>query len=148
MPLVQIIDPPGLGRPNPIYASITAAKLSPTTTLYTVAGQVAEDPSDGSVPASLPAQLDLCLRRLDICLEHIGARKTDISRFMYYIRQGGLDEFDAQQGKGEGLKLIVQKAMGWLEGHRPASCYNRVFGMTDDKYLCEFEMMVITSTEA
>lgn len=147
MSLVKLIDPPTLGKPNPAYASITSAKLSPTATLYTVAGQVAEDPVDGSIPSGLAAQLDMCFRRLDLCLEHVGATKVDISRFMYYIKQGAIEELDAAEGPGSALKLIVGKAMNWLDGHRPASCYNRVFGMSDDIYLCEFEMMVITSTE-
>lgn len=62
---------------------------------------------------------------------------------MYYITQRGLDEVDEKGGKGAGLKLIAGKVGEWLEGHRPASCYLRVFGMSDDKFLCEFECMAV-----
>lgn len=147
MPTVEVIDPPTLGKPNPLYGAITAAKLSPSTTLYTIAGQVAEDPSDGSVPEGFADQLALCLKRIDLCLEHIGAKKTDMTRFMYYLRQGAIDDYDATEGKGSALRLIVAVVGKWLEGHRPASCYNRSFGMTEDKYACEFEAMVVLSEE-
>jgi len=147
MPTVEVIDPPTLGKPNPLYGNITAAKLSPTTTLYTIAGQVAQDPATGEVPAGLAAQLPVCLKRIGLCLEHIGAKKTDIIRLMYYIRQGALDDHEAAEGQGSGLRLIGGVAGKWLEGHRPASCYNRSFGMSDDRYACEFEAMVVLSQE-
>jgi enamine deaminase RidA (YjgF/YER057c/UK114 family) len=147
MPAVKIIDPPTLGKPNPLYAAITAAPLSPSSTLYTISGQVAEDPSTGTVPAGLAAQLPICLQRIDLCLEHIGAKKTDVIRLMYYIRQGAVEEYEATEGKGAGLKLIGGEVGKWLEGHRPASCYNRSFGMSEDRYACEFEAMVVLSRE-
>lgn len=142
---VKLIDPPALGVSNPLYAAITAALLSHTSTLYTIAGQVAEDPVTGSTPSDLHSQLDICFQRLDICLTHINAKKTDVIRFMYYIKQSAIEDLDGQQGKGAALNLIVDKAGKWLEGHRPASCYNRVFGMSDDRFLCEFEAMVVLS---
>ena len=147
MPAVEVIDPPTLGKLNPLYGAITAAKLSQSATLYTISGQVAEDPATGDVPAGLSAQLPICLKRIDLCLEHIGAKKTDMIRLMYYIRQGAIDDYDPVEGQGSALKLIVGVVGKWLEGHRPASCYNRSFGMTDDRYACEFEAMVVLSQE-
>lgn len=146
--LVHTIDPPALGKPNPIYAAMTAAPLSPSTTMYTISGQVAESPSDGSIPPTLPEQIDLCLRRVDICLSHIGARKADMMQFMYYFRQKALEDYDAENGEGKALGLVIEKVVPWLEGHRPASCYSRTFGMTDDRYHCEFEAMVVLADEA
>ena len=140
---VRLIDPPALGASNALFAAITAVPLSSTSTLYTISGQVAEDPVTGRTPPDLSSQLDICLRRLDICLTPVDAKKTDITRFMYYIKQSAIDDLDGQQGNGTALKLIVEKAGKWLKGHRPASCYNRVFGMSDDKFLCEFEAMVV-----
>lgn len=145
MSLVSLIDPPALGKPNPAYAAITAAKLSPTAVLYTIAGQVAEDPKDGSVPTGFGEQIDLCLRRIDICLESIGATKADMTRFVYYLRQGAMTDYDAKEGEGAATAVVVSKAMAWLEGNRPASCYNRSFGMSDDIYHCEFEAMVVVA---
>ncbi|KAJ9608903.1 hypothetical protein H2200_006674 [Cladophialophora chaetospira] len=147
MPNVEVIDPPTLGKPSPLYGAITAAKLSPSATLYTISGQVAEDPATGDVPAGLSAQLPICLQRIDLCLEHIGAKKTDIIRLMYYIRQGAIEDYEAAEGQGSGLKLIGGVVGKWLEGHRPASCYNRSFGMSDDRYACEFEAMVVLNKE-
>ena len=144
---VEVIDPPALGKANPLYGAITAAKLSPSTTLYTISGQVAEDPATGDVPAGLAAQVPLCLKRIDICLEHIGASKTDIARFMYYIRQGHIDEYEAVEGQDTALKLIGGEVGKWLEGHRPSSCYSRTFGMSEDRYACEFEAVVVLSKE-
>ncbi|KAI9686294.1 MAG: hypothetical protein M1820_010668 [Bogoriella megaspora] len=144
---VTTIDPPTLGKPHPLYAAITAAPLSPTSTLYTISGQVAEDPVTGTTPPDLSSQLDICLRRLDICLEHINAKKVDITRFMYYIKQSAIEDLDAERGNGSALKLIGGRVGMWMEGHRPASCYNRVFGMSDDKFLCEFEAMAVLTKE-
>lgn len=142
---VQAIDPPSFKKTNPLYASYTTVPLSSTTTLVTVAGQVAEDLETGETPSGLSSQLDLCLLRLSTCLDHAGAKKTDITRLMYYITQHGIDQWDSKEGEGAALKLIVDKVGKWLEGNRPASCYNRVFGMTEDKYLCEFECMAVVS---
>jgi enamine deaminase RidA (YjgF/YER057c/UK114 family) len=142
---VEVHDPPAFQRPNPLYSSYTSVPLSATTRLITVSGQVAEDPTTGETPAGLSAQIDLCLCRLLACLEHAGARKVDVTRFMYYIAQRGVDDVDDSAGKGAATKLIGGKVGAWLEGHRPASCYLRVFGMSDDKYLCEFECMAVVT---
>lgn len=123
---------------------MTAARISPTCTLYTISGQVAEHPLDNSIPSSFPNQLDLCLRRISICLDYIGATKPDITRFMYYMREQSLNDYDATEGKkGAALELVVEKAVAFLEGHRPASCYCRSFGMSENKFHCEFEAMVV-----
>ena len=141
----QSHDPPSFKTPHPLYSSYTTAPLSPTATLVTVSGQVAEDPETGETPSDLSAQITLCLARLSACLDDAGATKADITRFMYYIAQRGIDQVDATKGDGAALKLIGAKVGTWLEGHRPASCYLRVFGMSEDKFLCEFECMAIVT---
>lgn len=138
-------DPPAFQKLNPLYSSITSVPLSSTATLVTVAGQVAEDPQTGETPIELSAQLDLCLFRLTICLQYAGTKKSDITRLMYYITQSAIAEIDRKEGKGAALKLIAQKVGSWLEGHRPASCFLRVFGMSDEKLLCEFECMAVVA---
>lgn len=143
--LVKSLDTPTFKHPNPLYSSYTSVPLSPTTELITVAGQVAEDPVTNAVPEGLPAQIDLCLSRISIILDHAGATRRDLTRFMYYIAQPAIDKFDAKEGEGSALKLIGGKVGTWLEGHRPASCYMRVFGMSEDKYCCEFECMAVVT---
>lgn len=140
---VQTHDPPSFKKPHPLYSSFTSVPLSGPANLITVAGQVAEDPETGETPSSLGEQVDVCLSRLSACLEHAGGNKANITRLMYYIAQPGIDEVDGREGKGAALKLIGTKVGAWLEGHRPASCYLRVFGMSDDRFLCEFECMAI-----
>ena len=144
---IEYVDPPFFKKPHPLYASYTTARLSPTTTLVTVAGQVAEDPETGSTPPDLASQLDLCLSRLSACLEHAGATKSDLTRLMYYIAQRGVEQIDHKEGDGAALKLIGGKVAEWLGGSRPASCYLRVFGMSADKFLCEFECMAVVTKE-
>lgn len=142
---VQIHDPPAFKHPHPLYSSYTSVPLSPTSTLVTISGQVAQDPDTGETPTTLSAQVDLCLSRLSACLEHAEARKVDITRLMYYITQRGVEQVEAAEGKGAALKLIGGKVASWLGDHRPASCFLRVFGMSDDRFLCEFECMAVVS---
>lgn len=142
---VEPLDPPSFKHPNPLYSSYTSVQLSPTSKLITIAGQVAEDPVTNAVPEGLPAQIDLCLSRISTILDHAGATKKDITRFMYYIAQPAIDKFDEKEGGGSALKVIAGKVGNWLEGHRPASCYMRVFGMSEDKYCCEFECMAVVT---
>jgi enamine deaminase RidA (YjgF/YER057c/UK114 family) len=143
---VQTIDPPTLKSPHPLYSSYTSVPISTTAVLVTISGQVAQDPQTGETPSELSAQVELCLSRLSSCLDHAGATKADITRFMYYIAQRAFDEIDEKEGKGVAARLIGGKVGAWLEGHRPASCFLRVFGMSDDKFLCEFECQAIVAT--
>jgi enamine deaminase RidA (YjgF/YER057c/UK114 family) len=140
---VTAIDPPVFKSPHPLYSSYTSVPISSTSTLITISGQVAEDPSTGETPSSLPAQIDVCLSRLSSCLDHAGATKADLIRFMYYISQRGVEEIDGREGKGAVVRLIGGKVGSWLEGNRPASCFLRVWGMSDDRFLCEFECQAV-----
>jgi enamine deaminase RidA (YjgF/YER057c/UK114 family) len=142
---VQAHDAPSVKHPHPLFSSFTSARRSDTATLVTISGQSARDPETNETPEGLAPQIDICLSRIDACLQAAGATKGDITRLMYYIVQRGLDEFDAKEGEGAALKLIAQKAGAWLEGNRPASCYLRVLGMSEDKLLCEFECMAVVT---
>lgn len=142
-PTVQAVDPPSFKNPHPLYASYTTVPISTTTSLITVAGQIAQDPITNIIPSGLDAQVDLCLSRLSACLEHAGATKRDITRLMYYIAQPAVDEIDTKEGQGAALKLIGTKVGVWQEGHRPASCFLRVHGLSSPAFLCEFECMAI-----
>jgi enamine deaminase RidA (YjgF/YER057c/UK114 family) len=144
---VRPVDPPSFQNPHPLYASYTTVPISPTASLITVAGQVAQDPATNTIPTGLAAQVDLCLSRLSMCLEHAGATKLDITRLMYYIAQPAVDELDGMEGKGAALKLIGGKVMAWQEGHRPAACFLRVQGMSDPVFLCEFECMAVVTKD-
>lgn len=142
----QAHDPPSFKTPHRLYSSYTSVPLSSTASLITVAGQVAQDPETGETPPDLSAQVSLCLSRLSACLDHAGATKADITRFMYYISERGINQVDGSEGKGAALKIIGGKVGEWLEGRRPASCFLRMFGMSDDKFLCEFECMAIVGS--
>jgi len=144
---VGAFDPPLFKHPNPLYSSYTSVPISATAKLVTVAGQVADDPETNEVPIGLAAQLDVCLTRLTAILDHAGAAKTDLTRLMYYIAQPAIDELDGKEGESAALTLIATKVGAWLEGHRPASCYLRVFGMSEDKYCCEFECMAVVGNK-
>ena len=136
---VHLSDPPTLS-PHPLYANITSTTLSPTLTLHNIAGQVAiPDPIYGttSTPATLSEQIDICLSRISLCLDHLGAKKTDIAVFKYFVVECFYDYED-----DKGLKLVGGKAGEWLEGHRPASTLLVVKGLSQKDFACEFEATV------
>jgi enamine deaminase RidA (YjgF/YER057c/UK114 family) len=145
---VEVIDPPELGARNPLYSAMTSFHLSPTAVQYNISGQVGQDPNTNEVPAAISSQFDMCLRRISICLDHIGAQKDNIVTFMYYVKESAMSDMDDQNGDGASLKMIVDKAGQWLEGHRPASCFSRIFGMSHEKYLCEVAATVVMHTDA
>lgn len=129
--LITTLDPPSLGPGHPVFANILTVPLSDTITQINISGQVALLP-DGTVPTGLAAQMDLCLSRLSTCLEAAGATVHDLTRFMYY--------FTEEAWKTEhALEMVVEKAEKWLEGHRPASCCLIVKGLSEGRFLCEFE---------
>lgn len=134
---VQLHDPPSLGPANPVYANITTVPLSPSATLITVAGQVATRP-DGTIPSTLPEQIDLCLSKLETCLSSVDAKIENLTRFMYYFTE------NAFQGK-ETLDLVIEKVGAWLKGHRPASCFLVVKSLSRKEFFCEFEGMAVTT---
>lgn len=129
--LVQTKDTPALGPSHPLYSNITLVPFSPTTTLITIAGQVATTP-DGTVPKSLPEQISLCLSKLSHCLHEAGATVHDLTRFMYYFTERAWEQDDA-------MKILLECVEPWLEGHRPASCLLVVRRLSRPELLCEFE---------
>ena len=131
-PPVQILDPPSLGPINPVYANITVAPLGPSN-LVTIAGQVATTPS-GSVPSTLEEQIDLCLSKLETCLSAVNGTVQNLTRLVYYFVEHNPDTTP---------QLITQKALAWLKGHRPASCYLVVKSLSKPEFLCEFEAMAV-----
>ena len=137
--IVTLTDPPNLS-PHPLFAHITSIPLSPTLTLHNISGQVAiPDPVYGtpSIPSTLSEQIDISLSRISACLDHLGARKTDIAVFKYFIVERFYDYED-----NKGLKLVGAKAGKWLEGHRPASTLLVVKGLSQEEFACEFEATV------
>lgn len=140
---VTVIDPEALGPKPEIYSAMTAVRLSPHTTQYYISGQVGKDLTTNELPPDLETQLDNILKRLSICLDHIGAKKKDLATFHYYLRQSAVEDIDGRDGYEGALNLIVSKVVPWLEGHRPASCYSRTFGMTRPEYLCEIAAIAV-----
>ena len=134
---VKLLDPPSLGPANPVYANITTVALSSSATLITVAGQVATHP-DGTIPSTLPEQIDLCLSKLETCLNSVDAKIENLTRFVYYFTE------EAFQGQ-ETLDLVIKQVRTWLKGHRPASCFLVVKSLSRKEFLCEFEGMAVTT---
>jgi enamine deaminase RidA (YjgF/YER057c/UK114 family) len=135
--LVQIVDPPSLGPGHPLYPGFTVVPLSPLTKLITISAQVATSPS-GVIPSSLKEQLALCLSRVSICLEAGGAKVQDINRFIYYFVEHAWD--------ADALKLVGEVVGEWLQGHRPASSFLIVKGLSKPEYLCAFEAEAVVRT--
>lgn len=133
--LVRTKDTPQLGLPHPLYSNITTASLSTSTTLVTIAGQVATNP-DGTAPKTLGDQIELCLQKLSRCLEQAGGTVHDMTRFTYYFTERAWEEDDA-------MKLLLGKVEPWLGGHRPASTLLVVRRLSRPEYLCEFEAQAV-----
>ena len=133
--LVQTIDPQSLGPGHPLFANVTAVPLSPTVKFITISGQVATQ-TDGRVPKGLRAQMELCLSKVATCLEASGARIEDMTRLMYYFTERAWNQEDA-------LKVVMDTAAPWLQGHRPASCCLIVKSLSEPQYLCEFEAQAV-----
>ena len=140
---VKSHDPPGLGPANPVYANVTTVSLGPTTTLFTVAGQVATRP-DGSIPVgkttteTVLLQMDLCLSKFEACLAAVGAEISNLTRLIYYFSEAAYD-------LEESRNLIIEKMKVWLRGSRPASCLLVVKSLSKREFMCEFEGMGVVN---
>lgn len=129
--IVHTKDSLTLGPPHPLYSNITTVQLSPTTSFITIAGQAATG-ADGTIPKSLPEQIDLCLSKLSVCLREAGATPRDLTKLTYYITERAWEEEDA-------MKVLLRHVGPWLEGHRPASSLLVVRRLSRPEFLCEFE---------
>ena len=79
----------------------------------TIAGRVPTR-SDGSVPPTLAEQMDLCFAKIKACLEAADGSVKDLPRVIYYVVAYNPDKT---------YELVVEKSTGFLQGHRPASCF-------------------------
>lgn len=140
---VTVHDPPALGPKPDIYSAMTSVPLSPHTTQYFISGQTGEDLETKILPPDLDTQLDNILKRIAICLDSVGAKKSDLATFHYYLRQSAVEDVDGRDGSEGTIKLVRKKVVPWLEGHRPASCYTRSFGMSHPKYLAEISAIAV-----
>ena len=137
------IDPPLFGKPNNLYSAITELRLSETASQYYISGQVAVDPRTNTTPHALSSQIDLCLERISICLDYVGAETINIVKLMYYIKDSAISNHSVTNGQEAGLSTLRDKLALWLRGHRPSSCLNRVTGLSDERYLFEIEAIVV-----
>ena len=90
-----------------------------------------------SIPTTLPEQIDICLSRISLCLDHLGARIIDIAVLKYFM----VERFYEYEGN-EGLETVGAKVGSWLKGHRPASTLLVVKGLSQREFACEFEATV------
>ena len=142
--VVKLDDPPSL-QAHPLYAHITSVPISPACTLHNISGQVAiPDPIYGttSIPSSLSEQIDICLSRISLCLDHLGAKITDIAVLKYFM----VERFYQYEGY-EGLQTVGAKVDAWLKGHRPVSTLLVVKGLSQREFAWEFEATVYLGKE-
>lgn len=138
--LIKLLDPPSLGPSNPVYSNVTIVSLSDTVQQINIAGQVATTPN-GDVPDDVEAQMDLCLSKVDTCLDAAGATVHDLTRLNYY--------FVRSAWPTNGLPAwVVEKAERWLQGHRPASICLILAALSEPRFLCEFEAQAVIRTRA
>lgn len=130
--LVQIIDPPSLGRAHPAYANVTVVPVGDTN-MIKVAGQVAYTPT-GEVPETLEEQFDLCFSKVETCLSAAGATVHDLTRLVYYVAASAYD----YEGNAT-LKMLGDKIVAKLQGHKPTSCLLVVAGLSDPRLKVEVE---------
>lgn len=135
--IVHTKDTPALGPAHPLYSNISLAPLSPTSTLTTIAGQLATSPSNPT-PKRLSDQLTFCLSNFKHCLNEAGATVHDLTRLTYYFTERAWEEEDV-------VKAMMETVALWLEGHRPTSTLVVVKGLAGPEFLCEIEGQAIVS---
>jgi enamine deaminase RidA (YjgF/YER057c/UK114 family) len=135
---VQCLDPPALGPPHPsgIFSNITSISIG-NSNFITISGQVATTP-EGHIPSTLSEQIELVLSKLTICLQAVNGTVRDLTRLAYFMV-----EHDPEIT----TRVLAEKVRPWLEGHRPASSYLVVRGLSQKEFLCEFEAMAVVSRE-
>lgn len=134
--IVTAHNPPTLDTPPPVYSHYTLAPLSDSTTLVTVAGQIAVDPETRTVASDLASQVSCCLGRVGVCLEAAGATTADVTRLMYYVVERAWEGDDT-------VRMLIDRVGAWLGTARPASCLLVVKSLSRPEYLCEFEAMAV-----
>lgn len=130
--LVRFVDPPELGKTNPVYSALTIVPIGDSD-LVTVSGQVAVAPS-GEVPDTFEEQLEVCLSRFETCLAAAGATVHDLIRFNYGI---------VEHEEGTTPSLIIKRVAEFLQGHKPASTYYVVRSLSKAEYKLEFDGMAV-----
>ena len=131
--LVRFVDPPELGKTNPVYSGLTIVPIGDACDLVTISGQIAVTPS-GDVPDTFEEQLEVCLARFETCLAAAGATVHDLIRFNYGV---------VEHEEGTTPSLIIKRVAEFLRGHKPASTYYVVRSLSKAEYKLEFDGMAV-----
>lgn len=132
----QLINPPTVHPPRPIYSHVQTVPISPTATLITIAGQIGVDPSTNSVPDTFAEQVTVALANLGRCLSAAGATPADIIKVQHFVVN--LDPEDTSRADA------YVKFMG---GHRPPSTLLGVAALATPNLLYEVEAMAIVQKQ-
>ena len=139
--IVRAFNPPALETPSPVFAHVSLAPLSASVTQFIIAGQIGTDPETQETPPDLASQVDICLRRISICLDAANATTNDMTRFMYYIAERGFEG-------DKTIEMLLEKVTKWLgPDARPTSCFLVPKSLSQPKFLCEFEAMGVVANE-
>lgn len=131
---VQIFNPPNHESGAP-YSHISTIPLTATTKLVIFAGQIGRDPVTRDIPNTLVDQVGLALKNVDVCLEAVGAKRTDIVQVRQYV----VDLHPLDKGR-------VELYREWMGGHSPPSTVIGVQSLADQKMLYEIEVTAVVST--
>lgn len=131
----QLIDPPTVPESSAVYSQVLAARISPTCTAITVAGQVGLDAKTGDIPTTLAGQVQVALQNLGECLRSVGATPADITNMTHYVV--GLDPSD--KSRSERSELFVK----FLDGHRPPAAMVGVSALAHPSLLYELQVTAL-----
>jgi enamine deaminase RidA (YjgF/YER057c/UK114 family) len=128
----QLINPPNIRPPHPIYSHVMKTPISPTSTLITIAGQIGVPPDSSTAAPTFSEQVQVALSNLRKCLEAAGATPADIIKVTHYIVN--LDPTDKSR-----LAAYTQ----FIGDHRPPSTLVGVAALAWPDLLYEIDAMAI-----
>jgi len=128
----QLINPPNVRPPHPIYSHVQKTPISSTSTLVTIAGQIGVAPDSNAAAATFAKQVEIALANLGKCLEAAGATPANIIKVTHYIVN--LDPND---------KSRLAAYTKFIGDHRPPSTVVGVAALAWPDLLYEIEAMAI-----
>ncbi len=132
----QLINPPDVRPPHPIYSHVQLTPISPTSKLVTIAGQIGVPPDSATAASTFAEQVEIALENLRKCLATAGATPADIIKVTHYIVN--LDPKD---------KTRLAAYTKFIGDHRPPSTLVGVAALAWPELLYEIEAMAIVHQE-
>lgn len=128
----QLINPPDVRPPHPIYSHVLTTPISPTATLVTIAGQIGVPPDSSAAASTFAEQVEIALENLRKCLASVGATPANIIKVTHYIVN--LDPND---------KSRLAAYTKFIGDHRPPSTLVGVAALAWPELKYEIEAMAI-----